>query len=385
MSLRRSAQGALSQSDVLAVYRRMLQESAAKKRQRIERLLGAPIDAIDEEVRARVAATGKSLGGKKELKLSRKELLRIFREVVRAGAGPVVAPVSTPDTGASDTAAPDTADAFRLFYELIGPAADGTGQEEAGGEDDDDEGDDGDEDAAASVGEPAEDDASILSELASSSGNGVGGGAAGGGLKPWQKGKPKKKSKGKDGGGGKWAWTSDVASYYAVEGGLEKLNREKPSTGFFGNGDVVEGMRMLSDGFDSAACTIAPFMGRLKPSGPSAAEFVKLSPTDDEATRGAQWTALRARFSQPGCALIFHLTNHYALLFALREWHEPLPVGEASVGSGGSGGAPCVRVVRQVLSTRRGQRPSVWIDFDEMRRTMLKWNGYRVLAVHRTL
>ena len=65
--------------------------------------------------------------------------------------------------------------------------------------------------------------------------------------------------------------------------------------------------------------------------------------------------------------LIFHLTNHYAIVFALREWVEP-------------GGA----LVRQLLTARRGQRPTVWIDWSEVRETILKWDGYKLLSVERT-
>ena len=66
-------------------------------------------------------------------------------------------------------------------------------------------------------------------------------------------------------------------------------------------------------------------------------------------------------------ALIYHLKNHYALLFAMREWVEPDGT-----------------TVRQVLSSRRGQRPSFWIDFDEIHGTFLKWNGHKIMALKTT-
>lgn len=64
--------------------------------------------------------------------------------------------------------------------------------------------------------------------------------------------------------------------------------------------------------------------------------------------------------------LLFHLKNHYALIFALREW----------VTEGGEH-------VRQVLTARKGQRPSAWIDFAEMRSTLIGWAGYKLLTVER--
>ena len=40
---------------------------------------------------------------------------------------------------------------------------------------------------------------------------------------------------------------------------------------------------------------------------------------------------------------------------------------------------------RLSVSARKGQRPQVWIPWEEARQTMLKWNGYKMLAVERTL
>ena len=52
-------------------------------------------------------------------------------------------------------------------------------------------------------------------------------------------------------------------------------------------------------------------------------------------------------FAAAGSALIFHLKNHYALIYALREW--------TSDG----------KRVRQLLCARKGQRPSAWVDWLE--------------------
>ena len=67
-----------------------------------------------------------------------------------------------------------------------------------------------------------------------------------------------------------------------------------------------------------------------------------------KACRGADdWCA--ARLSDR-CALILHLTNHYALIYALREWADDKGT-----------------LTRQLLTTRRGQRPTQWIDWAEIR------------------
>ena len=50
-------------------------------------------------------------------------------------------------------------------------------------------------------------------------------------------------------------------------GGLEKLERERPSTGFFGNADLAEGMRNISDASEAAKCRLRGFVGRNRPVG----------------------------------------------------------------------------------------------------------------------
>jgi len=62
--------------------------------------------------------------------------------------------------------------------------------------------------------------------------------------------------------------------------------------------------------------------------------------------------------------LLFHLTNHYALIYAMREW----------IDDDGT-------VVRQMLTARRGQRPKVWLDWTEARQIMLKWAGYNIMLI----
>jgi hypothetical protein len=74
---------------------------------------------------------------------------------------------------------------------------------------------------------------------------------------------------------------------------------------------------------------------------------------------------VRTAFSRPKQVLLFHLKNHYALIFALREWYDT----ETKVYH------------REILTARKGQRPSAWINFNEARETMIGWEGYKIALI----
>lgn len=114
-------------------------------------------------------------------------------------------------------------------------------------------------------------------------------------------------------------------------------------------------------------------------SGPRAKVEVPLSRKDTAQKITAQWSALRSAFADPDQVLVFHLKNHYALVFAVREWS----VREEGDAGGGDSSQHCLRTVRQLFTARRGQRPAVWVDFAEARETMLGWEGYKVMSLQR--
>lgn len=105
------------------------------------------------------------------------------------------------------------------------------------------------------------------------------------------------------------------------------------------------------------------FMGKKKTS--KSKVDVPLSRKDSDATIAKQWDELKGLFMRLDHVLLFHLTNHYALIFATREWWDE------------SKQVP----VRQLLTARRGQRPTAWIDFNEAREIMLGWEGYKIMAI----
>ena len=58
--------------------------------------------------------------------------------------------------------------------------------------------------------------------------------------------------------------------------------------------------------------------------------------------------------------LIAHYWNHYAMIYALREWKH--------AGTGIK--------QREMLTAKPGQRPGRWLSWHEMRRWLLQWHGY---------
>jgi len=96
---------------------------------------------------------------------------------------------------------------------------------------------------------------------------------------------------------------------------------------------------------------------------------ISLQKKDSADQIASQWDALKAAFTRPDTVLLFHLKNHYALIFATREWY----MDETGT------------YVRQILTARRGQRPTAWIDFNEARDVMIGWQGYKIIAISRTI
>eukprot|EP01065_Artemidia_motanka_P049825 TRINITY_DN8378_c0_g1_i1.p1 TRINITY_DN8378_c0_g1~~TRINITY_DN8378_c0_g1_i1.p1 ORF type:complete len:529 (+),score=149.06 TRINITY_DN8378_c0_g1_i1:55-1641(+) len=123
-------------------------------------------------------------------------------------------------------------------------------------------------------------------------------------------------------------------------------------------------------------CNIVRCLARVCPSQPLRADVLmsgrpgsryRVSENDDEAAINAQWTAIQGALGCDGSALLAHLPNHYALIFAARSWQMP--------------GGP---LRREVLTARKGQRPTAWIDFAELRRLSLTSRRYVMYSVTRS-
>ena len=93
------------------------------------------------------------------------------------------------------------------------------------------------------------------------------------------------------------------------------------------------------------------------------------------------WGAFKAAFSAPRTCLLLHQKNHYSLVFALREWTEPPPAEDAAATAAADGASREGRRVRELLTCRKGQRPTVWIDWTEVHRYISGWSGYAVMQI----
>jgi len=198
----------------------------------------------------------------------------------------------------------------------------------------------------------------------------------------------------------KFDWRAEIWSVLKARAGLEKLRREKPSTAAFGNAEVMRVFRRLVETNETnelespranetkksyvfSARVAFGIKTKTRPSLEAAIAKHASSDTDVETTRAShEWHALRALFARPGVFLVSHHANHYAPVYALRERRE-----ENNANGGGDDGDDSRRLgwreTREMLTARRGQRPAVWIPWEEARATMRRWSGYGIMAFER--
>lgn len=165
----------------------------------------------------------------------------------------------------------------------------------------------------------------------------------------------------------KWDWRKDLMEIIKAKSGLLKLQQSKPSTAYIGNWGILQAVDYLAlaHHYDNRL-SARLFLGKKKL--PKSKLDFPLSRRDSEETMQLQWEGLKTAFARPNQVLLFHLKNHYALVFALREWYQ----------------SEDQRYYRQILTARKGQRPTVWLDFHELREVLLSWEGYKMILISAT-
>jgi hypothetical protein len=91
-----------------------------------------------------------------------------------------------------------------------------------------------------------------------------------------------------------------------------------------------------------------------------------LSAGDDVKTKLLQWEHLAHLLMDPHRYLIYHLKNHYATIFGLREI-------TAEDGT----------VKRQILCARKAQLPKHWIDWTEVHKNISTSRTYCIMGFRR--
>lgn len=147
-------------------------------------------------------------------------------------------------------------------------------------------------------------------------------------------------------------------------GGLQKICAKRPSTSFFGNDGIIKAVKRLKEDNPGKEIFTKPFMAKLKPGDKE--KYFKLTSKDTSDAIAKHWKGMRDTFMSFDSVLLFHQVNHYSMIYALREWVDLSGTRQ-----------------RQVLTAKRGQRPTAWLNFTEVRRILLSWGGYRIIEIKR--
>eukprot|EP01062_Namystynia_karyoxenos_P022278 TRINITY_DN18534_c0_g1_i2.p1 TRINITY_DN18534_c0_g1~~TRINITY_DN18534_c0_g1_i2.p1 ORF type:complete len:470 (+),score=168.87 TRINITY_DN18534_c0_g1_i2:81-1412(+) len=357
----RGAAGAAGVDTVLQVLIAIAEEKAADKEQTLDRLLLKKIGPLRGAVCARLERGGRSLGGAKAAGATPK----LCTQLLRAECAERLL----------DPAAPPRADADGMPTDALGSLIDLWGMTEDGAREilqgeEQRTAAEGKAPQVASASSPEEEEEEEDDEALQGNEEGEDEEEAAAAAPPDASGGKRPRAKGKK-GAAKGAQPQQKPLSQMVNEALsgwwqniiaaERMKRTVPSTSGIGNWGILEAAERMGEGITPAPP--APLRPRLL-LGKAGQVVHRVRDTDEEPVVAKQWRALWDAFSEEGSVLIFHLTNHYALIFALREWTEP-------------GGRP----VRQLLSARRGQRPAAWIDWADARAVMAKWAGYKIIQI----
>ena len=131
------------------------------------------------------------------------------------------------------------------------------------------------------------------------------------------------------------------------------LTKERPSTAPIGNWGILKVINIIGQQLD-----IEDFL-RSK-------TLLNLS---DLNYPGLAWKRIKETFLSPKTILIFHLKNHYSLIYSLKEVYDE-----------DNNLKDCL-----LLISKKGQSPKNWVNLDFVIDTIKGWKGYNIIAVNSTV
>eukprot|EP00501_MAST-03F_sp_TOSAG23-6_P000673 GSMAST32.ASY1.ANO1.700.1 assembled CDS len=174
----------------------------------------------------------------------------------------------------------------------------------------------------------------------------------------------------------KWKWKTDLVTILKSSLGYWKVSEDanpRPSTAAFGNWGVLECIKEMNGTSGGSNVTVKLLMGAIHGNKKSSKKLKKVSSINDKTV------CLKAEFSRSGTALIGHWKNHYAMIFAMREWEE---FSRDNTSHDDVTKASKTTIFhRELLTARKGQRPRHWISFEEVHSMMCRWSGHKIMII----
>lgn len=317
--LHRSNKQALNHIDVLNIFKTIFIDAIQKKQSSFERKLGSSLDRfLSEDLVIHLARNGREIGGKKGCNATKKSVIAALKTICRArilqnndNSITIDNTTNDNDNCKNELKSEINRDAITCFIELF--QMEGITLTNDSKENDIEEKNNADNDEEKDDDNSDRDDENMDTST--------------------------KNSK-------TWVWRADLMDIIRNIAGLKKLKMERPSTAAIGNWAILLGLQRMSEFAELGSRVQAQlFMGKRK-SVKQKLE-VPLSIRDTDEIIQQQWDSLKSNFMHEGSVLLFHLKNHYALIFAVREW--VLDIANESP-----------QIVRQILTARKGQRPGAW-------------------------
>ena len=146
--------------------------------------------------------------------------------------------------------------------------------------------------------------------------------------------------------------------------GRLKIMGGVPSTSAVGNAHMIMACGTLASELELCV-RASKFCSQREPTTGSWEIELPLHEDDPPEVVEMQWRRFCQVNDDADAVLLLHFHNHYALVYAVREWRH------ATTGV----------MQREILTAKPAQRPCRWLPWGELRKWLLQWQGYTVFRV----